>query len=160
MVLGGELIVNKLSIFYYVGVMFILNGCAHASLEEGVVAGKKIALDTEACLLTIDNKTLKVDMKPRCYFVKKIYPVASEKEFGVYYYDDIDAHVLLIVGTSAPKNHPGHLSFTLGRDDCGEQRQVLIIKKETALLYKVTDVGLICAGLGADEKVYNILSHP
>ncbi len=150
---------NKLSIFY-LGVIFILSGCAHASLEEGVVSGKKISLDSETCLLTIDNKTLKIEMKPKCYFVKKIYPVASEKEFGVYYYNDIDAHVLLIIGTSAPKNHPSHLSFTLERDDCGEQRQVLIIKKETTLLYKVADVGLICAGLGADEKVYNILSHP
>ena len=150
---------SKLNIFY-VSVILLFNGCAHASLEEGVVAGKKISLDTEKCLLTIDNKVLKIEMKKKCYFIKKSYPVTSEKEFGVYYYDNIDAHVLLIVGTSAPKNHPSHLSFTLGRDDCGEQRQVLIIKKETASLYKVTDVGLICAGLGADEKVYNILSRP
>jgi hypothetical protein len=159
MVLGGKLIVNKLSIFY-VSLIFLLNGCAHASLEEGVISGKKISLDSETCLLTIDNKTLIIEMKPKCYFVKKSYPVASEKEFGVYYYDDIDAHVLHIIGTSASKNHPSHLSFTLERDDCGEQRQVLNIKKETTLLYKAADVGLICAGLGADEKVYNILSHP
>ncbi len=154
MVLGGELIVNKLKIFY-VSVILFLNGCAHASLEEEVIAGKKISLDSEKCLLNVDNKILNIEMKPRCYFVKH----SSSGKIGVKYYDDIDAYVLLIVGTSASKDP--EYPLTLKRDDCGEQVQALIIKKDTALLsFKIFSNIIACAGVGADEKGYYILSHP
>lgn len=154
MVLGGELIVNKLSIFY-VSVIFFLNGCAHASTEEKMIAGKQISLDSEKCVLIIDNKILNIEMKPRCYFVKH----SSSGKVGVKYYDDIDAHVLLIVGTSAPKDP--EYPLTLKRDDCGEQVQALIIKKDKALLSsEIFSNVLTCAGVGVDEKGYYILSHP
>ncbi len=154
--LGGELIVKKLNIFF-LSVMFFLSGCAHASLEEGVIAGKKLSLDSEKCMLTIDNITFNLEMKPRCYFVKQSYPVRSEK-VGFKYYDDIDTYVILIVGTSAAKDP--EYPLTLKRDDCGEQMQALIIKKGTALLSsKRFSGGLTCAGLGADEKKYWILSR-
>jgi hypothetical protein len=154
MVLGGELIVNKLSILLF-SLIFVLNGCAHASQQKEIeVSGIKITLNSENCLLNINGKTLKIEMKPRCYFAIG----DSGKDVGVKYYDDIGAHVLLIIGTSAPKD-PDY-PLTLKRNDCGEQLQALIIKKTTPLLSKVSSNTLVCAGVGADEKVYYILSHP
>lgn len=143
----------KLALFF-LSIILILSGCAHASQEIAVmVAGKKISLDSDNCLLNIDGKTLSLEMKPRCYFVVG----DSGKEVGIKYYDDIDAHVLLIVGTSAPKD-PDY-PLTLKRGDCGEQLQAVITKKTTSVLSKVSSNTLICAGVGADEKMYYILSH-
>lgn len=139
---------------FFLSMVLVLSGCAHASQEKSLmVAGVKVSLNSESCSLSIDNEILNIEMKPRCYFVAG----DSGKDVGVKYYDDIGAHVLLIVGTPAPKD-PDY-PLTLKRDDCGEQLQALIIKKTTSLLSKVSSNTLVCAGIGVDEKVYYILSH-
>lgn len=61
---------TKLALFLMC-ILSILSGCAHGSHEITVaVAGKKISLDSEKCLLNVDNKTLNIEMKPRCYFIR------------------------------------------------------------------------------------------
>lgn len=154
MVLGGKLTMVRLTLYSLVTAS-LLSACVHAAQEKAVtVAGKQIFLDSESCTLKIDNEVLNIGMKPRCYFAIG----DSGKDVGIKYYDDIGAHVLLIVGTSAPKN-PDY-PLTLKRNDCGEQLQALIIKGKTSRLSKVASDTLICAGVGADEKTYYILSHP
>lgn len=132
----------------------LLCGCSAVSAEQYEVDGVRISLDSAKCLLKVNDKTLSVEMKPSCYVVKH-----NGGEAGVKYYDDIKSHVLLIVGTSAPKNP--EYPLTLKRNDCGSQLRALIIKNGTALLSSKTfSDGLTCAGVGADQKEYYILSHP
>ncbi len=154
MVLGVELTVKKLNIACF-GIMYILSGCSHASVEKHEIEGIKLSLDSEKCSLNVDGKTFNIEMKPKCYFVKR-----SGAEFvGVKYYDDINSHELLIVGTSAPKDP--EYPLTLTRTDCGSQLQALIINNKTAKLSSKTFSNtLTCAGVGVDEKEYYILSHP
>jgi len=148
------LIVNKLIIFNFV-VMLFLSGCASTSLLEKVeIEGFEISLDKQKCLLAVDNKSLKIQMTSMCHFVKN----SNTSTIRVKYYDDIDSHVLLIVGTSSPKNP--EYPLTIKRNDCGSQLQALIIKKTgSSLSSKILSNTLTCAGIGVDEKDFYILSH-
>ena len=145
---------KRINIFCF-GFICILSGCSHASVEENEIAGVKISLDSEKCSLKLDDKTLNIEMQPKCYFVKN----SATESIGIKYYDDIKSHVLLIVGTSVPKD-PDY-PLTLIRSDCGSQLQALIIKNGKAQLSSKTFSNtLTCAGVGVDEKEYYILSHP
>ena len=148
------MIVNKLIIFNFV-VMLFLSGCASTSLLEKVeIEGFEISLDKQKCLLAVDNKSLKIQMTSMCHFVKN----SNTSTIRVKYYDDIDSHVLLIVGTSSPKNP--EYPLTIKRNDCGSQLQALIIKKTgSSLSSKILSNTLTCAGIGVDEKDFYILSH-
>ena len=145
---------KKLNIVVF-GFIYILSGYSHASVEESKIGGLNILLDNEKCSLVIDGKVLNVGIKPKCYFVKH----SVTGSIRVKYYNDIKSYVLLIVGTSAPKD-PDY-PLTLVRSDCGRQMQALIIKNKMASLSsRVFSGSLTCAGVGVDEKEYYILSHP
>ena len=132
----------------------LLCGCSAVSAEQYEIDGVRISLDSAKCLLKVNDKPLSVEMKPKCFVVKH-----NGSEAGVKYYDDIKSHVLLIVGASAPKD--AEYPLTLERSDCGTQLRALIIRNGTALLSSKTfSNGLTCAGVGADQKEYYILSHP
>lgn len=135
--------------------MLFLSGCASTSLLEKVeIEGFEISLDKQKCLLAVDNKSLKIQMTSMCHFVKN----SNTSTIRVKYYDDIDSHVLLIVGTSSPKNP--EYPLTIKRNDCGSQLQALIIKKTgSSLSSKILSNTLTCAGIGVDEKDFYILSH-
>lgn len=135
--------------------LFFCSGCIQAAPKEEIIADINISLDEKKCIIKIDNKTFIIEMKPNCYFVKH----SNTGDTRVKYYKDIDAHVVLVSGSSAVKDPKYPL--TLKRNDCGTQIQALIIKKGIPQLSsKIFSHTRICAGLGADEKEYYILSHP
>jgi len=135
-----------------------LNGCGESSsgsIENTKVGGVEVSLNNKNCSLSVDNKKAgNIDMTPACYFVKG----SASGKTDIKYYKDIDTHVLLLVGTISPKDKDYPL--TLKREDCGTQIQALLIKGGKATLSKVSSNTLICAGVGTDEKMFYILSHP
>ncbi len=150
----------KLFTYTYLVILFsfFFNGCGESSSSstENTKAGVvDVSLNNENCSLSVDNKEVgNIDMKPACYFVKG----SASGKIDIKYYKDIDTYVLLFVGTISPKDKDYPL--TLKREDCGTQIQALLIKGSEATLSKVSSNTLICAGVGTDEKMFYILSHP
>ena len=136
----------------------LFNGCGEpssSSVEKTEAGGVDISLNNKNCSLSVGNKKVgDVAMTPACYFVKG----SASGKVDIKYYKDIDTHVLLLVGTISPKDKDYPL--TLKRDDCGTQIQALLIKGNEATLSKVSSNTLLCAGVGTDEKMFYILSHP
>lgn len=103
----------------------------------------------------INNVKLSIkEIKPDCFFVKN----SASGKIDIKFYNDIGATVLLVVGTISPKDK--EYPLTLKRNDCGTQIQALILKKGKPTLSKVFSNTLVCAGVGTDEKMFYILSHP
>lgn len=135
----------------------LLNACAGASdsIDKVTIDGVNLSLNNKSCVLMIGNEKLSIkEMKPNCFFVKNSASGKTDSK----YYDDIGANVLLVVGTISPKDK--EYPLTLKRNDCGTQIQALILKKGKPTLSKVSSNTLICAGVGTDEKMFYILSHP
>lgn len=135
--------------------LILLSSCAVAgSIESFMLNDRKINLNNAKCQVEFKGVQIDLAMKGDCYFIKRSNSVHAQ------YYKDINAHVMLIVGDPLPKdpNYP----LTLKRSDCGATIKALVISDSEKGMYlsdKSFSNTITCAGVGADEKEYYILSH-
>lgn len=133
----------------------LLSGCASAGKYETLkIQSKTILLNQSECKIELKDTQLQLNISGDCHFIKN----SNSDSIRTKYYEDINAHVTLIVGDPLPKdpNYP----LTMERTDCGSTIKALIVKSNSVYISdKSFSDTVTCAGIGSDEKEYYMLAH-
>lgn len=124
------------------------------NIEKFILRDKIIFLDTQKCILILDKKYFKLDLKKNCFFLKEYNSTKVRSE----YYNDIKSYVLIIVGNSVKNSD--EFPITKTRHDCGKKIQGITFSDKGSInLKKVWDVRLECPEHGMDEKIFWMFGH-
>jgi len=123
--------------------------------NESVNLGEHlVSLDSDSCSIELSGVIKTLDIEGKCVFIKK----DQTSEVKTYHFDDIESEVAIVIGNNII-NDPEY-PITSKRSDCGDVLVGITVNKSGDIKLKTSENSSIyCAGTGAEEPLYWVLSH-
>lgn len=139
---------------------FLFSSCAFSNnasfnIDESFsLNGQSIKLDSKNCEISYQGEVKSLGVNGTCLFAKE----SNTSKIKTYFFDDIQSEVAVIIGNSIIDN-PDY-PVTQKRNDCGDSVVGITVSNTGDLKLKASEGSSVyCAGIGAGETLYWVLSH-